>query len=396
MKNIYCIVGPSGCGKTTLVEALEKKYGFKVVESYTTRPPRYEGETGHIFVSPEEFKALGEMYAYVKFDGHEYGVTSELIEQNDLYVIEPSGVEFLREQYKGSKSVKVIGITAPTDVLIERMQQRGDSDEKIGKRLANDAEMFRDFNNIVDITLRTDNSTVEELCEAIQWHIENFEYWSKHQFSLLNERGEDIYYGRDTRFYTVEEFNSRLKQNFPDGLPEGWTVRDDTEVARSKYLKAIKKLKPSFNSSMISINMDNAGTSQDGHAVVSFKYKNKNYFYRECWNGAPWIEEKERKSSFYVDATAHLKSEKDFISKEIDKINQKFEPDYVFYGLDDKEELESKKERLVKALEFVEKALCLVEKEIVEQPNLDNAIETAKEICSKNPTSNSYSVKHER
>ena len=55
MKNIYCIAGPSGSGKTTIAEELKKRYGMKVLESYTTRAPRYEGETGHIFVTPKKF-----------------------------------------------------------------------------------------------------------------------------------------------------------------------------------------------------------------------------------------------------------------------------------------------------------------------------------------------------
>ena len=53
-KGIYLIVGKSGSGKTTLVEAL-KKYGYTSIESYTTRPKRFEGETGHTFITEEEF-----------------------------------------------------------------------------------------------------------------------------------------------------------------------------------------------------------------------------------------------------------------------------------------------------------------------------------------------------
>lgn len=380
MKNIYCIVGPSGCGKTTLVEALEKKYGFNVIQSYTTRPPRYEGETGHIFVTPEEFKLLGEMCAYTKFDGHEYGVTADLIEQNDLYVIDPAGVEFLRNTYKGTKGVKVIGITAPTDVLIERMQQRGDSDEKIVKRLANDAEMFKDFNNIVDITLRTDNSTVEEICDALQWHVENFEYWSKHEFSLLNERGEDVYYGRETRFSSLDEFKERLKQNFPDGLPEGWTVRDDTEIARTKYLKAIKKIKPSFKSSMIKINMDNAGTSNDGYTVVSFKYKGKNYCYRS-YHGEEWVSDEMR--TFPVrSASSRLNNELESLYKRMNKIKIELNGELKGVEAGCESQLEASYKRMDMAVGFVESALKEVRKR-EEKHDLDEVIEEAKEEASR-------------
>ena len=54
MNNIFLIVGCSGSGKTTITEQLEQKYGLKSIQSYTTRPPRYDGETGHIFISNEE------------------------------------------------------------------------------------------------------------------------------------------------------------------------------------------------------------------------------------------------------------------------------------------------------------------------------------------------------
>ena len=31
---------------------------MKSIESYTTRPPRYEGETGLIFVTDKEYEAM--------------------------------------------------------------------------------------------------------------------------------------------------------------------------------------------------------------------------------------------------------------------------------------------------------------------------------------------------
>lgn len=56
MKNIYLIVGPSGSGKTMVANRLEEKYRLKQVLSYTERPPRFEGEGGHTFVSLTSWK----------------------------------------------------------------------------------------------------------------------------------------------------------------------------------------------------------------------------------------------------------------------------------------------------------------------------------------------------
>lgn len=142
MKNIYCIVGPSGSGKTTVTKILERDYGMKLVESYTTRPPRYPNEKGHIFVSDKEFDALGEMCAYTEYDGHRYGVTPEVIDQNDIYVIDPYGLNFLRRRYPGEKTVVGIFISVNEEERKRRMRARGDSEEKILKRIVQDDISF--------------------------------------------------------------------------------------------------------------------------------------------------------------------------------------------------------------------------------------------------------------
>ena len=56
-ETIFLIIGESGSGKTTLVSSLEKQKNLKSIQSYTTRPPRYENEYGHIFVSENEFNS---------------------------------------------------------------------------------------------------------------------------------------------------------------------------------------------------------------------------------------------------------------------------------------------------------------------------------------------------
>ena len=48
--NILLIEGESGSGKTTIADILSKKYGLSSIQSYTTRKPRYLGETGHTFI----------------------------------------------------------------------------------------------------------------------------------------------------------------------------------------------------------------------------------------------------------------------------------------------------------------------------------------------------------
>ena len=150
---IFLIVGCSGSGKTTITEQLEQKYGLKSIQSYTTRKPRYDGETGHIFISDEEFDKLTDMVAYTEFAGNRYCATAEQVENNDLYIIDPKGIDFFMKSYKGSKTPKVIFISSNLTTRYERMVGRAETKGKSHQeaiessltRIVNDAGEFYDY-----------------------------------------------------------------------------------------------------------------------------------------------------------------------------------------------------------------------------------------------------------
>ena len=179
---IYLIVGRSGSGKTTITEELEKKYGLKSIQSYTTRPKRTENETGHIFVPNEEFDNLTDMVAYTEFNNYRYCATTEQVETHSLYVIDPKGIEYFKEHYKGNKAVKVIYINVSVSVSLDRMIKRGVTNGKEQimataealKRLANDNAEFYDYVhgiNKADYTIDNNNITLEEATEKIYKYI---------------------------------------------------------------------------------------------------------------------------------------------------------------------------------------------------------------------------------
>ena len=145
---LVLLVGRSGSGKTTLEETLEL-VGFKSVKSYTTRPPRYEGEDSHIFISKEEFDALENKMGYTEFNGYEYCATKEQLDEANIYVIDPSGVEYLKEHYHGKK-VFILYLNARRSVCEERMIDRGDKYSQMVERLKNDDMEFNGFSCIAD------------------------------------------------------------------------------------------------------------------------------------------------------------------------------------------------------------------------------------------------------
>lgn len=142
---IILLVGPSGSGKTTIANILNEKYGMTSIQSYTTRPERYPGETGHVFLTDDEFDKLENPVAYTEYQGHRYCATAQQVEENDIYIIDPDGVcRFLRE-YHGSKKPVIVYVSADKKTLMRRMLQRGDGYFASRRRLKKDSAYFGKF-----------------------------------------------------------------------------------------------------------------------------------------------------------------------------------------------------------------------------------------------------------
>ena len=139
MKPLYLLVGKSASGKTTIAEYLEKEKGMTSLQSYTTRPPRYEGEVGHTFISDEEYDILDNRIAEVEYNGYRYCSTQQQLDDAEVYVIDPLGVETLLERYDNQdRLVCIVFFSTDLRTRIERMRTRGDSSDDIITRLYND------------------------------------------------------------------------------------------------------------------------------------------------------------------------------------------------------------------------------------------------------------------
>ena len=116
MNNIYFIIAPSGSGKTSICNLLKEKYN-------------------------------------ITFDNYDISITAEQIENNDLYIIDPKGVDFFMKSYKGSKTPKVIFISSDMTTRYERMKSRAeengsefmDAVKSSLERITNDVVEFYDY-----------------------------------------------------------------------------------------------------------------------------------------------------------------------------------------------------------------------------------------------------------
>lgn len=153
---LFLFVGKSASGKTTIANILEQRYNYKQVNSYTTRPPRYEGEIGHIFINEEEFNNLEDIVAYTEYNGYKYGTTSELLDECLIYVVDIPGVETLLQRYQTDRPICVIYFDTTVYTRIMRMLDRHDSDINIISRLLED-EKSDWYNQLESLTWRYNN-----------------------------------------------------------------------------------------------------------------------------------------------------------------------------------------------------------------------------------------------
>lgn len=184
-KPLFLFVGRSASGKTTIANMLAEKHGFKQVESYTTRKPRFDGEPGHIFVSEDEFKNIGELAAYTFYNNHHYGTTFEQLSKSDIYVVDIPGLESLLAKLQDdNRPIYVFYFDASVYNRILRMIDRHDSYMMIVSRLLEDEKedwhkrlnsLVWHFNNIVgkNVELYNINANGDQKCvmELVLYYI---------------------------------------------------------------------------------------------------------------------------------------------------------------------------------------------------------------------------------
>ena len=165
------ICGESGSGKTTVVKELCKRFKIKELQSYTTRPKRSDDESGHIFISKLEFDKLSNKVAYTKFDKYEYCATCDQVNESDVLTIDPKGIEFFSNNYKGTKRYLVIYIYVEPEKRKQRMIIRGDKINDIENRIKHDKIAFKNVSQIADYTVA--NETIEKCLLDIWKYISN-------------------------------------------------------------------------------------------------------------------------------------------------------------------------------------------------------------------------------
>lgn len=161
---LFLFCGRSASGKTTVADNLVNRHGYRQVESYTTRKPRFDGEIGHIFVLDKDFDNLGELAAYTEYNGFRYGTTWEQLNECDIYVIDVPGIQTLLEKSENyNRPIAIIYFDSTVHTRINRMLDRGDSDISIISRLLQDEkdDWYKQLNSLVWHYAKLENKVID-------------------------------------------------------------------------------------------------------------------------------------------------------------------------------------------------------------------------------------------
>lgn len=170
---LICLMGRTASGKDTLANKLCERTGLRQIISYTTRERRVnEGDT-HIFISDEEYQSLedsGQIAAFTQIGPYKYCCTINQLYENDVYVIDPLGVQHLRDLDLPNLRLVTIYVNTPDDIRKERaLSKRGDDRLTFIKRDHAEREQFRTMLRNADFDYAVSNIDVAKAYSVIRW-----------------------------------------------------------------------------------------------------------------------------------------------------------------------------------------------------------------------------------
>lgn len=149
MSKRIILVGRAASGKDFLRKKFEAR-GFKYAVSYTTRPPR-EGEVhgkDYFFMTRPQAQDMidtGQFYEWVAFNHWIYGTTVDQFEEDDLFIMTPTGLAHLSDDAR--KESLVIFFDIADDIRRQRMLDRNMPGDSVERRLESDRKDFENFTN---------------------------------------------------------------------------------------------------------------------------------------------------------------------------------------------------------------------------------------------------------
>lgn len=175
MNKKIVLVGKSCSGKSTLANKLNE-LNLTPQLSTTTRPKRdYEANgIDYNFITKDEFFNLKNSFNFVEWDnfnGWYYGLTVEDYKNADILILTPRGLKKYLTRF-GKEAYLIIYLESSTSIRKERIENRGDQHDDVGRRWIADEI---DFENIdqwgsfwdIKISIQ-DNNAIDNLIQILK------------------------------------------------------------------------------------------------------------------------------------------------------------------------------------------------------------------------------------
>lgn len=167
MKTVFLIVGRTASGKDSIVKTVAKDFNLKILKSYATRPIRTDDPKdieAHTYITSEEVEQYKDkMIAYTKIGDYEYFSTVDQLKEIDFYIIDPQGIEFMKNYQLNDINIRIVYIYVPEHIRKERaLKLRGDKLEVYEKRNLKEMEQFNNFEQMKEWDYKIVNYSLED------------------------------------------------------------------------------------------------------------------------------------------------------------------------------------------------------------------------------------------
>jgi guanylate kinase len=170
---LICLMGKTASGKDTLANELCERTGMRQIISYTTRERRTNEGNTHIFISDAEYQALessNQIAAFTQIGPYKYCCTVDQLYENDIYVIDPVGVQHLRELNLPNLRLVTVYVNTPDEVRKERaLKKRGDDRLVYMKRDLAERDQFRTMLKNSEFDYAISNIDVAKAYSVLRW-----------------------------------------------------------------------------------------------------------------------------------------------------------------------------------------------------------------------------------
>ena len=170
----FLFIGRTASGKTAISKAVCERMGLKRLISYSTKPQgkKSDEDYDHIYVRDEDLHRYeDDMAAYTEIDDFKYFSTFEQIENSDVYVIDPNGLDKLKIKCGNKYDFVEIYIRTPQKIAEQRAKMRGDKLKEFKQRWVSENKEFTEYENRHTFAwhLRNDRPFDESVNKVCSW-----------------------------------------------------------------------------------------------------------------------------------------------------------------------------------------------------------------------------------